>query len=396
LGRLATTTLTMEALTVSDDLTYEVALVLGISAAAGLVGELLMSRFRRGWVSLGLLSIATLVGGTLGLTGAMLVETYLTGSRSTQATFDGGAAFVTVGMLGLVVTVALALAVAMVMPKPGTEEPPLRRGILRARPILMAAAVYGAAVGAVGALLSCRGPETGCRQANIVMPEGLLEDPENLTVLFGLPFDPSSLLGWAKILMVAVPAVLIVRSIGGGLLNGEDSRRKVGILWDLGSFWPRWFHPLGPPGYGPYAVTRMQTVISEVKPDVLSAHSQGSLIAAVALCLSDEDTAPGLFISYGSQLGDLYPRLFPAVGIDTLVESADAQLGGHWLNLWRPSDPIGGQVVGRLGSRNWKVVTGTGHFRYELTPEFCAARKTQSSGDLDRPPDLDMADCWAG
>jgi hypothetical protein len=396
LGRLTAGTLTMEALSVSDDLTYEVALVLGISAAAGLIGELSMSKFRRGWVSLGLLTIAALVGGTFGLTGAMLVETYLTESRSTQATFDGGAAFVTVGMLGLVVTVALAFAVAMVMPRPGTEDSPLRRGILRARPILMVAALYGAAVGAVGALLSCLGPETGCSQANIVMPEGFLEDPENLTVFFGLPFDPSSLLGWAKILMVAVPAVLIIRSIGGGLLNGQDSRRKVGILWDLGSFWPRWFHPLGPPGYGPYAVTRMQTVISEVEPDVLSAHSQGSLIAAVALCLSDEDTAPGLFITYGSQLGDLYPRLFPAVGLDVLVEAAEAQVGGRWLNLWRPSDPIGGQIVSRLGSRNWKVATGTGHSRYELTPEFCEARKAQLSGELDRPPDLDMADCWEG
>lgn len=396
LGQLAAGSLTMEALSVSDDLTYEVALVLGISAAAGLVGELLMSKFRRGWVSLGLLTIAALVGGTFGLTGAMLVETYLTESRSTQATFDGGAAFVTVGMLGLVVTVALAFAVAMAIPRPGTEDSPLRRGILRARPILMVAALYGAAVGAVGALLSCQGPEVGCSQANIVMPEGFLEDPENLTVFFGLPFDPASLLGWAKILMVAVPAVLIIRSIGGGLLNGQDSRRKVGILWDLGSFWPRWFHPLGPPGYGPYAVTRMQTVISEIEPDVLSAHSQGSLIAAVALCLSDEDTAPGLFITYGSQLGDLYPRLFPAVGLDVLVESAEAQVGGRWLNLWRPSDPIGGQVVSRLESRNWKVATGRGHSRYELTPEFCAARKAQSSEDLDRPADLDMADCWEG
>ncbi|HUG09333.1 MAG TPA: hypothetical protein VMP13_10645 [Acidimicrobiia bacterium] len=394
LYRLATEGLTPGATSVSDQLTYEVALVLGVSAGAGLLGELLTSRFKRGWVSLGLLTIGTLIGGTLGLTGAMLVEIYLTESTSTRATFDGGAAFVTVGMLGLVVTIAIALVVAMAIPKPGTEDPPLRRGILRTRHILMVAALYGAAVGAVGALLSCRGPEAGCSQTNIVMPEQLLEDPENLTVLFGLPFDPASLLGWAKILMVAVPAVLIVRSVGGGLLNGQDSRRKVGILWDLGSFWPRWFHPLGPPGYGPYAVTRMQTVMSEVKPDVLAAHSQGSLIAAVALCLSDEGTAPRLFITYGSQLGDLYPALFPAVGLDQLVDAADAQVDGNWVNLWRPSDAIGGQVVTGLGSRNWKVVTGKGHSRYELTPEFCAARMAHESRDVERPPDLDMADCW--
>lgn len=228
------------------------------------------------------------------------------------------------------------------------------------------------------------------------MPDWVLESPENLTVLLGIPFDPASVLGWAKILMVAVPAALIARSIGAGLLNGQDSRRKVGIIWDLGSFWPRWFHPLGPPGYGPYAVTRMQTVIAEVKPDVLSAHSQGSLIAAVALCLNEDDTAPGLFITYGSQLGELYPSLFPAAGLDTLVETVASQVGGRWLNLWRPDDVIGGQVVSALGTRNWEVVTGSGHFEYELTPEFCAARNARISGELERPPDLEMADCWDG
>lgn len=226
------------------------------------------------------------------------------------------------------------------------------------------------------------------------MPDWVLESPENLTVLLGIPFDPASVLGWAKILMVAVPAAVIVRSIGAGLLNGQDSRRKVGIIWDLGSFWPRWFHPLGPPGYGPYAVTRMQTVIAEIQPDVLSAHSHGSLIAAVALCLNDDDTAPGLFITYGSQLGELYPTLFPAAGLDTLVEAAASQVGGRWLNLWRPDDVIGGQVVPALGTRNWEVVTGSGHFRYELTPEFCAARDARISGELERPPDLEMTDCW--
>ncbi len=394
LSRLAMFALTPESIAISDDLTYEVALVLGASAVAGLLGELLASRFRSGWVSLGLLTIGTLIGSTYGLTGAMLVETYLTGSSTTAETFDGGAAFVTVGMLGLALVIAIAFVVAMLVPKPNSDDSPLRRGVLRARMILMVAAGYGAAVGATAALLSCRGPITGCDQANIRMPDWVIEDPENLTILFGLPFDPASVLGWAKILMVAVPAVLIVRSIGGGLLNGQDSRRKVGILWDLGSFWPRWFHPLGPPGYGPYAVTRMQTVISETKPGVLAAHSQGSLIAAVALCLSEEGPAPGLFITYGSQLGELYPALFPAVGIGELVEAADAKVDGNWVNLWRPSDTIGGQVIPGLGFRNWQVITGTGHFRYELTPEFCAARMAHESGDLTRPPDLDLADCW--
>lgn len=381
-------------LQVSDDLTYEIALVLGISAALALSGEIATGGPRKGWTPMGLLAVATLMGGTLGLTGAMLVETYLSEASTTAHTFDGSATFVTVGMAGLVVVMATTFAVATFFPKTGNDRSRVRRGVLRARVILLVAGVYGAVVGAAAVALSCMGPAEGCAQTDITMPAWVNEDPENMTVLFGLPFDPASLLGWAKILMVAVPAMLIVRSIVGGLLNGQDSRRKVGILWDLGSFWPRWFHPLGPPAYGPYAVTRLQTVISEEQPDVLAAHSQGSLITAVALCLADEDASPGLFITYGSQLGDLYPALFPSLGLHSLADTVSDQVDGKWLNLWRPNDAIGGQVIRSLGSRNWEVKTGKGHSRYELTPEFCAARKTHLSGDLDRPAEADIARCW--
>jgi MFS family permease len=381
---------------VSDTLTYEVALILGVAAGLGLLGELLTSRLRGGWVPLGLLAVATLIGGTLGLTGSMLVETYLSESATTNETFDGGAAFATVGMLGLVIVTAVTFVIATFIPKPGNDGSRVRRGILRARLILGVAGVYGAAFGAVAAMLSCQGATPGCSHRNLAMPDWVVEDPDNLSVLLGIPFDPASLLGWAKIVMVAVPALLIARSIVGGLLNGQDARRQVGILWDLGSFWPRWFHPLAPPAYGPYAVARLQTILSEEKPEVLSAHSQGSLIAAVALCLADEDDRPGLLVTYGSQLGDLYPSLFPAVGLDDLVDATARQVEGRWINLWRGSDAVGGQVVSELGSRNWEVTTGKGHSRYELTTEFCAARKAVVSGDLARPADTDMAGCWGG
>jgi hypothetical protein len=391
---LAPGEIAFNSLNTSDDLTYEIALVLGVAAGLGLLGEVLSGGLRRGWVPMGLLAVAGLIGATLGLTGSMLVETYLTEASTTTETFDAGAAFVTVAMLGLVVTIASAFAVATFLPLEGAEGSRIRRAVLRARTLLGVAGIYGAAVGVVAAIWSCGGEIDGCTQNNIKLPPGVIEDPNNLTVLIGLPFDPTSVLGWAKILMVAVPATLIVRSIIGGLVNGQDSRRKVGILWDLGSFWPRWFHPMAPPAYGPYAVTRLQTAISEEKPVVLSAHSQGSLISAVALCLADEDAAPALFLTYGSQLGDLYPSLFPAVGLDGLVDSTISQVGGRWLNLWRRSDFIGGQVVSKLGTRNWEVITGSGHSYYELTPEFCAARKSVESGDLLRPSDTDMANCW--
>ncbi len=378
---------------VSDDLTFELALILGIAAGLGLIGEMWGGGWRSGWVPMGLLAVAALIGGTLGLTGAMLVETYLSEASNTAETFDNGAAFVTVAMLGLVIVMLIVFVFFMFQGTREEGESRARRGVLRARYPLAAAGVYGGLVAVVAIAWSCLGGE-GCSQSNIVMPSWVTEDPNNLTVLFGLPFDPASVLGWAKILMVAIPSVLIIRSIVGGLLNGQDSRRQVGILWDLGSFWPRWFHPLGPPAYGPYAVNRLQTIISDEKPDVLAAHSQGSLVSAVALCLVEGDTVPHAFLTYGSQIGDLYPSLFPAVGFDTLVGSVRSQVGERWINLWRPSDVVGGQVIADLGSRNWLVRTGEGHSRYELTPEFCAAREAGLGDVLDRPQDHDMADCW--
>lgn len=389
----ATGPIVASTLNVSDDMTFELALILGIAAGLGLVGEMIRGGVRRGWVPMGLLAVAALIGGTLGLTGAMLVETYLTESSTTGETFAGGSAFVTVAMFGLVVTMLVTFLLASLFRRVDTDESRVRRGILRARYVLAAAGVYGAVAGVAAVWLACRGG-SGCTQANIMMPRWVTEDPENLTVFLGLPFDPMSLLGWAKILMVAVPAILITRSIVGGLLNGQDSRRQVGILWDLGSFWPRWFHPLGPPAYGPYAVNRLQTILSESKPDVLTAHSQGSLVSAVAICLADEDQAPGLLITYGSQIGELYPSLFPTVGFDRLVQRLDEQMDGRWINLWRGNDAVGGQPVGDLGDRNWVVTTGRGHSRYELTQEFCAARKAGLSGDLRRPNNETLAGCW--
>lgn len=43
-------------------------------------------------------------------------------------------------------------------------------------------------------------------------------------------------------------------------------------------------------------------------------------------------------------------------------------------------------------SRTWN--TGSGQSYYELTPEFCAARRWGLAGDLLRPSDMDVAKCW--
>lgn len=174
----------------------------------------------------------------------MLVESYLTTADNTLDTFDAGASFVTVGMLGLAVVMAATFLVAMwAGRRDETSDSLFRGGILRTRSILGAAGIYSVLFAIVAVVWSCSGELAGCTQNNTVMTGWVVEDPENLVVLLGIPFDPTSLLGRSKLLMVAIPAVLIVRSIVGGLLNGPDSRRQVGILWDLGSCWPRWSTP---------------------------------------------------------------------------------------------------------------------------------------------------------
>ena len=47
------------------------------------------------------------------------------------------------------------------------------------------------------------------------------------------------------------------------------------------------------------------------------------------MSLTTSDRVPELFITYGSQVGHLYPTLFPAVGLDHLVTTVDSQLGGR-------------------------------------------------------------------
>lgn len=66
LVKLAPGEIALTSLNISDDLTYEIALLLGIAAGLGLAGELLTGRFRKGWVPLGLLSVATLMGRPTG------------------------------------------------------------------------------------------------------------------------------------------------------------------------------------------------------------------------------------------------------------------------------------------------------------------------------------------
>ncbi|MFF0483693.1 hypothetical protein [Streptomyces sp. NPDC004435] len=127
------------------------------------------------------------------------------------------------------------------------------------------------------------------------------------------------------------------------------ARRTIGILWDVGTFWPRAAHPFAPPCYAERAVPdltwRMRSWTRHTGGRlVISGHSQGSVLAAAAVWqLPSATRARVALLTYGSPLERLYGRWFPA------YFGPDALRGLHravhcWTNLHRATDPIGGPV----------------------------------------------------
>ncbi|MCM0679042.1 hypothetical protein NCC78_30885, partial [Micromonospora phytophila] len=144
---------------------------------------------------------------------------------------------------------------------------------------------------------------------------------------------------------------LVVALVVGGLFAYRTStfRRYVGVLWDLGTFWPRAAHPFAPPSYAERAVPELARRICQLADRhdgvLLTGHSHGSVIlAATVLQLPPQVLRRVALLTYGSPLTRLYSRLFPAyLGEDVLHELGD-RVGWRWLNLWRDTDPIGGWI----------------------------------------------------
>ncbi|MGW0121789.1 hypothetical protein [Streptomyces sp. NPDC003327] len=128
-----------------------------------------------------------------------------------------------------------------------------------------------------------------------------------------------------------------------------SARRTIGILWDVGTFWPRAAHPFAPPCYAERAVPDLTWRMSSWTRRtggrlVISGHSQGSVLAAAAVWqLPPAHRGRVALLTYGSPLERLYGRWFPA------YFGPEALRGLHrtvhcWSNLHRPTDPIGGPV----------------------------------------------------
>ncbi|MEU5434226.1 hypothetical protein AB0G73_12720 [Streptomyces sp. NPDC020719] len=129
-----------------------------------------------------------------------------------------------------------------------------------------------------------------------------------------------------------------------------SARRTIGILWDVGTFWPRPAHPFAPPCYAERAVPdlawRMNTWTERTGGRlVISGHSQGSVLSAAAVWQLPAHTRQRVaLLTYGSPLERLYGRWFPAYFGPSELTALHRELR-CWRNLWRATDPIGGPVL---------------------------------------------------
>ncbi|MGW1469062.1 hypothetical protein ACWCPT_32540 [Streptomyces sp. NPDC002308] len=148
--------------------------------------------------------------------------------------------------------------------------------------------------------------------------------------------------------MVGFGFILFVAS-GRRAYRDASARRTIGILWDVGTYWPRAAHPFAPPCYAERAVPDLASRMSAWTARtggrlVISGHSQGSVLAASAVWQLPAATRRRIaLLTYGSPVERLYGRWFPAYFGPAALHGLHGSV--HcWRNLWRATDPIGGPV----------------------------------------------------
>jgi hypothetical protein len=203
---------------------------------------------------------------------------------------------------------------------------------------------------------------------------------------------------WA-ITLFLFPGIQILRATA---FSREKRRQGVGKVWDVLSFWPRRFHPLAAPCYAERAVPelrhRIKALLKQGNGVLISAHSQGTVIALAALLqikgenenqivgaqevetracrvsikrklqqdhiseaaqsiliLREHRLKKVAMVTYGSPLGRLYAPFFPTEfgqpgrlrGLREKLLPLDAPIGAGargWQSLYRLTDYIGQQI----------------------------------------------------
>lgn len=228
----------------------------------------------------------------------------------------------------------------------------------------------------------------------------------------GIDFSFSDVETAAQTFAIILPAGLLVSRMISGITGGSEARRGFAVIWDVIMFWPRWFHPLAPPAYGPNVVTRLRSEIrrradpgesgDSTCPLVVAAHSQGTVITLVALaglagttrespsgefeCEKPEMVRNLGLLTYGCPIDHLYDRYFPSAGFTAVARAMAVALdvsdgsGGRWANLHRATDPIGGPLLEPIDVPvpDPVVVDGEEVYRmhsfYEPTEQFRSSR----------------------
>ncbi|MFF3464109.1 hypothetical protein [Streptomyces sp. NPDC002619] len=205
-----------------------------------------------------------------------------------------------------------------------TDRAPLLVAVVSAATLLLGAGAL------VGGLTSGRTPDDAAK--------------DTYPVVHGAAQTAQALGSW----LVGLGFILFV-TWGRRAYKDASARRTIGILWDVGTFWPRAAHPFAPPCYAERAVPdltwRMATWTRRTGGRlVISGHSQGSVLAAAAAWqLKPSVRGRVALLTYGSPLERLYGRWFPAHFGPVALSSLHREVA-CWRNLYRLTDPIGGPV----------------------------------------------------
>lgn len=216
-------------------------------------------------------------------------------------------------------------------------------GLVKLAPGGRIATVADLLTGAVGQPTACAG--------NVVTSTGRWL----VSTCGGLAADPTwmaHLGAWiVATVMVAGPPYLFSAA------RSRKQRSGVGIIWDVLTFWPRWHHPFAVRCYAERAVPELQHRLERLlRPDVpggapaatcvvLSAHSQGSVLAYAALASLPDDLVDRVaLVTYGAPLTTLYARYFPAYLGRARDGRALAERLPSWHNFYRDTDYVGRRV----------------------------------------------------